>query len=79
LLESEFRWKFAIEGLGDGVWDWNLQSGEAVYSRRLKEMLGYAEDNIMPGSGEWLDRLHPDDQPQVAGAMKAFLAGNTES
>ena len=28
LRNSEFRWKFAIEGAGDGVWDRNLQTGE---------------------------------------------------
>ena len=30
LAESEMRWKFAIEGAGDGLWDWNVQSDAAV-------------------------------------------------
>ena len=28
--ESEFRWKFAIDGSGDGLWDWNMADGTVV-------------------------------------------------
>ena len=43
LEESEFRWKFAIEGSGDGVWDWIVQSDKKIFSHRWKEILGYGE------------------------------------
>jgi len=78
LRESEFRWKFAIEGSGDGVWDWNIQTSEAKYSKRWKEMLGYAEDDILPTNDEWVRRIHPDDQSSVAGTMQAYLDGKIE-
>ncbi|MEI7815815.1 MAG: PAS domain-containing protein, partial [Desulfuromonadales bacterium] len=77
LHESEYRWKFAIEGSGDGVWDWNIQSGEAQYTKRWKEMLGYSEDCIHPANEEWVQRIHPDDKSYVSGAMQAYLNGNT--
>jgi HAMP domain-containing protein len=32
LKESEFRWKFAIEGSGDGLWDWNVANGTVFFS-----------------------------------------------
>ena len=51
LSESEFRWKYALEGAGDGVWDWNRGSGEVLYSRRWKEMLGYSETNRRHAGG----------------------------
>lgn len=78
LKESEERWKFAIEGSGDGVWDWDILTGEAKYSRRWKEMLGYEEDDILPSNQEWLDRIHPEDQAMVAEAMRAYLSGDTK-
>ena len=77
--ESEYRWKFAIEGSGDGVWDWNIQTDEATYSKRWKEMLGYAEGDILPTNKEWVDRIHPEDQSYVSGAMQAYLNGMTEN
>ncbi|UOA07667.1 bifunctional diguanylate cyclase/phosphodiesterase [Methylobacter sp. S3L5C] len=78
LRESEFRWKFAIEGSGDGVWDWNIQTDEAKYSKRWKEMLGYTEDDILPTNDEWITRIHPDDRLTVAETMQAYLSRKTD-
>ena len=77
LRASELRWKFAIEGSGDGVWDWNLQTDHAAYSSRWKEMLGYSDVDILPTNHEWVTRIHPDDQAYVADAMQAYLDGKT--
>lgn len=38
LLESEQRWHFALEGSGDGVWDWDVPAGEVLFSRRWYEI-----------------------------------------
>lgn len=75
LRESEERWKFALEGAGDGVWDWNPKTDVALFSRRWKEMLGYAEDEF-PGTGEeWVKHLHPDDKEGMQSAMQEYFAG----
>jgi PAS domain S-box-containing protein len=76
LQESELRWKFALEGAGDGVWDWDIKTDHAVYSTRWKEMLGYTEEDIQPTNQEWQKRIHPDDQASVASTMQAYLAGS---
>ncbi|MBC7732347.1 MAG: transporter substrate-binding domain-containing protein [Bacteriovorax sp.] len=65
LRDSEERWKFALEGAGDGVWDTNLVTGASLYSKRWKEILGYAEDEIGITEDEWSGRIHPDDLPRV--------------
>ncbi len=79
LQESEFRWKFAIEGAGDGVWDRNLQTGQENYSRRWKEMLGYSDDEIPPDHQEWESRIHPDDRQTVLASDADYLCGKTAS
>ena len=75
LKSSQERWAFAIEGAGDGVWDWNIQTDQATYSKRWKEMLGYAEDEIIPINQEWVDRIHPEDREVVSATMQAYLEG----
>ena len=79
LTESEFRWKFAIEGAGDGVWDRDLQTGQETYSRRWKEMLGYSEEEIPPGHQEWENRIHPDDLQSMLASDADCMAGKAPS
>jgi PAS domain S-box-containing protein len=77
LRESEERWKFALEGAGDGVWDRNIQTDEVQYSKRYKEILGYAEDEFENRRGEWERRLHPDDRQRVVADLQNYLDGNS--
>lgn len=75
LSESEERWKFALEGSGEGVWDRNLQTGEVVYSKRYKEIYGFAEDELVNRQEAWDARVHPDDLAQLVAEREAHLAG----
>ena len=79
LIASEERWKFAIEGAGDGLWDWNIQTGKAFYSPRYKTMLGFAEDEIGDTADEWTKRIHPDDAPGVYAALQPYMDGKPGS
>jgi len=74
LSQSEERWKYALEGAGDGVWDWDVTAGEAVFSKRWKQMLGHAESEVAKSLEEWRKRVHPDDLPRVMERINAHLA-----
>jgi len=63
--ESEERWQFALEGSGDGVWDWNIMTNEVFYSKRWIAMLGFEEHEIGNTIDEWENRIHPDDKKRV--------------
>ena len=60
LAASERRWRFALEGAGQGVWDFDLHTSTAFFSRGWKAMLGHADDEIGDVQSEWSSRLHPD-------------------
>ena len=79
LIASEERWKFAIEGAGDGLWDWNIQTGKAFYSPRYKAMLGFAEEEIGDTADEWSKRIHPDDAPGVYAELQPYMDGKPGS
>lgn len=73
LRVSEERWKFALEGAGDGVWDWDLVTDSVHYSKRWKEMLGYAEDEIVDQVAEWESRVHPEDLENTKAILTDYL------
>lgn len=77
LRESEARWQFALEGAGDGVWDWNLQTSEIFFSQQWKAMLGYAEDEIENIVKEWENRIHPNDKAKCFADLEEHFRGNT--
>ncbi len=79
LQESEFRWKYALEGAGDGVWDWNTKTGEVLYSKRWKAMLGYAEGEIRNTLAESARLLCPQDRRLVMAAVRAYLGSRDQA
>ena len=79
LTQSEERWKLALESTGDGVWDWYMQTGVEFYSRRCKEIYGFAEDEIADRSDALDGRTHPDDVAQMQRDREAHFKGETET
>jgi PAS domain S-box-containing protein len=77
LRESEERWQFALEGSGDGVWDWDVLSREVFYSDQWKKMLGYKNDEIGNDIEEWGKRIHPDDKKKVVLDLRNHFNGKT--
>jgi PAS domain S-box-containing protein len=78
LRESEERLRLAFAGAQEGVWDWNLETGDVLYSPRWKEMLGYADDEIKPHVSAWENLLHPDDRA-TADALNERIAAGAET
>jgi len=77
LAASELRWKFAIEGSGDGLWDWNLQDDSVFFSNTWKEMLGFSKDEIGNTLDEWSSRVRPEHLAKVYHDIQEYLDGNT--
>jgi PAS domain S-box-containing protein len=77
LEESEDRLKFALIGSGDGMWDWNVVTGEVNYSKQWKAMLGYADDEIRADFKEWEKRVHPEDRQPALATIQSYLSGAT--
>ncbi|MBE9202105.1 MULTISPECIES: diguanylate cyclase [unclassified Nodularia (in: cyanobacteria)] len=78
LKASEERWQYALEGNGDGVWDWNVETQEVFFSRRWKGMLGFAEHEIGNTLSEWDQRVHSDDKAQVYEEIEKYFRGETQ-
>lgn len=77
LRRNEALWKLALESAGDGVWDWNLATGEEYLSASMLAMYGFSEDEL-PRIADALDgRTHPDDRAQMLRDRQDHFEGRT--
>src|SRR5262249_21976504 len=77
LRRSRERYELAVLASQDGLWDWNLETGEVYLSPWYHSMLGWEEHEFPANVAEWERRLHPDDRERTAMARQAHLEGRT--
>ena len=73
LHRNEERYALTERAVNDGLWDWNILSGQDKFSRRWKEILGYQGRELPDLKSTFLDLLHPDDRELVNQATSAHL------
>ncbi|MCP5150201.1 MAG: EAL domain-containing protein [Ectothiorhodospiraceae bacterium] len=78
LRRSEERYALAARGANDGLWDWDLRTDRVFYAPRWAEMLGLSASHLDSSPGEWLARLHPDDEERVRCEIAEHVAGETD-
>jgi len=77
LRESEERYALAARGANDGLWDWNLATGEIYFSPRWGHMLGYTEGESWSSHEEWFSHIHGEDVKRVLAEISAHCEGET--
>ena len=60
-----------------GTWDWNIKSGELVWSERIAPLFGYAEGELETSYANFIGSIHPDDQALVIDAVNDCLVNGT--
>jgi PAS domain S-box-containing protein len=73
---SEHLWKFALEGNGDGIWQYDINSGAGLYFPPFKKALGYSIDESFD-YGMWKASLHPEDIEKIDTAFEDYLKGES--
>src|SRR4029077_11934975 len=78
LHTSEERFRLAMQGTNDGLWDWDFLTDVVHYSPRWKSMLGYAEDELANHLDTWKKLTHPDDVAPVLARVQDLIEGRTD-
>ncbi len=76
IKEAEERLDLAMKAANIGMWDWNLNGGETVFSDTWYTMLGYQPGELPMGVETWKSLCHPDD---LEGALNALMRHHTGS
>lgn len=75
LRDSEQRYELAIQGANDGLWDWDIASGEVYCSPRCCEIIGRPKEQEHHTPDEILAGVHPDDYAHYRNTMIEHLKG----
>lgn len=79
LRESQGRLQLVLDATNDGLWDWDLRSGEVYRSPRYCELIGYPADQCSGGFEFFKKLVHPADLSRVLGVIDAHRLGKTEA
>ena len=77
LAESEERYKLAVEGANDGIWDWDLRSGKVWLAPRFHRLLGYEPGGIGERPDDWFALVHNEDLHHLAAELNLHIDGQT--
>jgi len=67
------RFELAARSSVDGIWDWDVRTGEERFSERWCELLGYRPSELVPHVSTFQQLIHPEDQARVWTALRAHF------
>lgn len=78
LKQSEQRYALATRGTNDGMWDWDLFTGELYLSPRWRSMVGIESPDWQPRGSEWMQLIHEEDRSRATAELESHLCGEIE-
>ena len=76
LRESEEKYRLAMNATSDGLWDWDIATGEVYYSPAWTYILG---EEVGSHISSWQSRMHPDERDTVLQSFSNHLEGRSDS
>jgi PAS domain S-box-containing protein len=73
LLSEQERWLLVVGASPDGLFDFDLTTGEAFYSPRWKAILGYGPAELDSTHETWRRYIHPDDRQTVEDNLAQYI------
>ena len=69
LKESEARYKLAQEAARIGTWDWNIKTGNLIWSDEIEHLFGLKKGEFKNRYNDFVNSIHPDDKQKVLKAI----------
>jgi PAS domain S-box-containing protein len=78
LRESEARLKLALEAANMGIWDWNLSTGERLWSPNMGPLYGLPSGTLCPSFEDLVSSIHPEDRDAFTQAVNNSIQHKVE-
>ena len=74
---AEQRFRTVMDGVNDGLFEYNFISEELYASPEFKAMLGFDEEDLPSTAEAVMARIHPDDRARALEVRRAYAARET--
>lgn len=64
----------ALDGAGEGLWEWDTSNQDVHFSDSYRRLLGYSSEEFPNQAKEWASRVHPQDLEQVMKTVAEYYA-----
>lgn len=78
IKESNQKYDIVAKATSDTIWDWKIQEDKLNWSKGIKAVFGYEEDQVGDNSSWWFGNIHPKDSIKMSIKLYSFLEQKTE-
>lgn len=79
LQQSEARLRLALEGAREGLWDWNVETGELYLSPEAGSILGFSPNDLPADISFWLELVPEADRARFSAGLDDLGTGKIPS
>ncbi len=73
------RYETATKGSHEGLWEWDIKSGEVFYSNKFREIIGLIHKSAEAKIETWIGRIDPRDKASVVKKLEAYLNAQADT
>ncbi|XZE51757.1 PAS domain S-box protein [Planctomycetaceae bacterium SH139] len=76
--EAQHRLNMALRASNTGLWEWDIQTGSALFSDTWYSMLGYEPGELPMEVAVWKELCHQDDFERASQELERHFRGETD-
>jgi PAS domain S-box-containing protein len=73
---SERQLSLTMHATGEGLWDWNVSTGELRHNNRWYDLLGYSAAELTGTVDDFTNLLHPEEKDNIQNLINNSLLHN---
>lgn len=74
LRRSEERYRLAVEGVNDGIWDWDEKDGRLFMSKRCRLIMGFDTESENTTIEQWFETILKEDLNRFLRNFNKYIA-----
>ncbi|HEX2945445.1 MAG TPA: EAL domain-containing protein [Clostridia bacterium] len=73
LRRSEERYRLAVEGVNDGIWDWDGRDGKLFMSKQSRTIMGFDNTQEYMTIEKWFNVIAKEDQDRFIRSLNRYV------